>query len=169
MGEGAEAPRQTASTKAGGVMTMVMEPLAPWLRDFNRLFSSGGSTGGFFPLADVIVSEEDVQVYMDMPGVSSDDLQLELENDVLTVRGERPFPYSREDGERISQRIERGFGRFERVLRMPRGLDPNTVEASLADGVLTLRIPKPEPLKPHRIEVAAGGHNGPRTIEGSSS
>jgi HSP20 family protein len=150
-------------------MTMVMEPLAPWLRDLNRYFSSGGGGAGtgFFPLADVLVTDEDVTIHMDMPGVSRDNLEVELENDVLTVRGERPFPYSTEDGDRVSQRIERGFGRFERVLRVPKGLDPGAIDASLVDGVLTLRIPKPEPLKPHRIEIG-GGEGQQRTLEGSA-
>lgn len=164
------ATRVTASFdgKQVAAMTLVMEPLAPWLRDLNRYFSSEGSGGAFFPLADVLVTDEDVTIYMDLPGVSRDNLEVELENDVLTVSGERPFPYSTENGERVSQRLERGFGRFERVLRVPKGLDPNAVEASLVDGVLTLRIPKPEPLKPHRIEIG-GGQGEPRTLEGSTS
>jgi HSP20 family protein len=148
-------------------MTMVMEPLAPWLRDLNRYFSSGNA-GGYFPPADVVVTDEDVKVYMDVPGVTPDDLEIELENDVLTVRGERRFPYQSDDGNQASQRVERGFGRFERVLRVPRGLDPGAIEASLSNGVLTLRIPKPEPLKPHRIEVR-GEENGQRTLEGAAS
>jgi HSP20 family molecular chaperone IbpA len=51
--------------------------------------------------------------------------------------------------------IERGFGRFERSIRVPRGLDPEAIEASLSDGVLTLRIPKPETMRPRRIEIKA--------------
>ena len=78
--------------------------------------------GDFFPLADVVVTDEDVRVCMDLPGVGPDNLEIELENDVLTVRGEWPFPYQAEDGNAASQRIERGFGKFERVLRVPRGL-----------------------------------------------
>ena len=54
------------------------------------------------------------------------------------------------------RRIERGFGRFERSLRVPAGLDPDAVQASLSDGVLELRIPKPASLKPHRIPIRAG-------------
>jgi HSP20 family protein len=152
-------------------MTMVMEPLAPWLRDLNRYFSTGG-VGGFFPLADVVVTDEDVRVYMDLPGVTRDNLEIELENDVLTVRGERPFPYQTDDANQASQRVERGFGRFERVLRVPPGLDAGAIDASLANGVLTLRIPKPEPLKPHRIEIAGeaeGESNGQRTLEGATT
>jgi HSP20 family protein len=72
------------------------------------------------------------------------------------VRGERPNPYGGEgdNGERDTwRRIERGFGRFERSLRVPRGLNPDAIQASLHDGVLTLRVPKPEELKPRRIQV----------------
>jgi HSP20 family protein len=136
-------------------MTTLMEPVAPWLRDLNRLFTSEGNA--FLPPADVIVTDDGVTVYMDVPGLRSEDLEIELENDVLTVRGERANPYAGNgngDRERGTwRRIERGFGRFERSLRVPRGLDPGAIEASLHDGVLTLRIPKPEELKPRRIQV----------------
>ena len=137
-------------------MTTLTEPLASTLlRDLNRYFAAGGGPGGFFPPADVLVSDEDVTVHMDVPGVPRDKLEIELENDVLTIRGERPNPYGSEDGGRAWRRIERGFGRFERDVRVPKGLDPDSIAASLGDGVLTLRIPKPEPAKPRRIEIAA--------------
>jgi HSP20 family protein len=134
-------------------MSTMMEPLAPWLRDLNRYFGGGGAVGAFVPPADVLVTEQDVSVHMDVPGVARDRLEIELQNNILTVRGERPFPYEQAEGTRTWQRIERGFGRFERDLRVPAGLDPGKIEASLGDGVLSLRIPKPEPLKPHRIEI----------------
>jgi HSP20 family protein len=170
-----------------------MEPVAPWMRDVNRLFTSEGNA--FIPAADVLVSDDGVTVYMDVPGLTVEDLEIELENDVLTVRGQRPFPYGSEaDGGRTWRRIERGFGRFERSLRVPRGLNPESVEAALNDGVLILRIPKPEELKPRRIPVReltgseqggggqmagqqtrgqqmAGGQPGgqPQTIEGTAT
>jgi HSP20 family protein len=104
-------------------------------------------------------------VYMDVPGIAGDQLDVELENDVLAVRGERPYPYG-SDGDAV-RRVERGFGRFERSLRVVRGLDPNAIEASLANGVLTLRLPKPESLKPHRIQIT-GGDEQERQIEQST-
>lgn len=137
-------------------MTMITEPIAPWLRDINRLFTAEGAVAGFIPPADVIVDDDGVAVYMDVPGLSAESLEIEIENDVLTVRGERRPPAEVEDGERTVRRIERRFGRFERSLRVPRGLDPNAIDASMADGVLTLRIPKPETSKPHRVEIKAG-------------
>jgi HSP20 family protein len=137
-------------------MTMITEPSAPWLRDLNRLFTAEGAVAGFVPPADVIVHDDGVAVYMDVPGLSAESLEIEIENDMLTVRGERRPPAEVEDGERTVRRIERRFGRFERSLRVPRGLDPDAIDASMADGVLALHIPKPETAKPHRVQIKAG-------------
>ena len=150
-------------------MTTLMEPVAPWLRDLNRLFTSEGNQ--FLPPADVLVTDDGVSVYMDVPGLKAEHLDVELENEVLTVRGERPNPYGDGDGNGgrgMWRRIERGFGRFERSLRVPRGLDPEAIDASLHDGVLSLRIPKPEALKPRRIQVKEEAGE-PRQIEGASA
>ncbi len=101
------------------------------------------------------VDDEGVTVHMDVPGLHADDLEVELERDVLTVHGARPFPYEPDNGDKTSwRRIERPFGRFDRSLRVPPGLDPNAIAATLSDGVLTLRIPKPEELEPRRVEIA---------------
>jgi HSP20 family molecular chaperone IbpA len=78
-------------------MTMLTEPHAPWLRDLNRLFTSEGAVSSFIPPADLIVGDDGVAVYMDVPGLNADSLEIELENDTLTVRGERPYPYQRSD------------------------------------------------------------------------
>ena len=150
-------------------MTMLTEPHAPWLRDLNRLFTGEGAVASFIPPADVLVGADGVTVYMDVPGLSADSLEIELDNDVLTVRGERPFPYSTDGGEAAVRRIERRFGRFERSLRVPRGLDPDSVQAELADGVLTLRIPKPEELKPRRVEIKTASTSQPQELQESAA
>jgi HSP20 family protein len=147
---------------------MLTEAHAPWLRDLNRLFTGEGAVAGFIPPADVIVSDDGVTVYMDVPGLNAESLEIELDNDVLTVRGERPFPYATGEGDRSVRRIERRFGKFERSLRVPRGLDPESVEASLVDGVLTLQIPKPESQKPRKVQIKAGTSQ-PQELEGSAS
>lgn len=135
--------------------TTMVEPFAPWLRDFNQILHNQGTVSAFIPPADLLIDDDGVTVYMDVPGLRAENLEIELENDTLTIRGERPFPYSREDGGGPVRRIERGFGRFERTLRVPAGLNPESVQADLHDGVLTLRIPKPETLRPRRIEIKA--------------
>jgi HSP20 family protein len=141
-------------------MAMVVEPFAPWLRDFSRLLGSEGAVPGFNPPADVLVRDDGVKVLMDLPGVRREDLEIEVEGDTLVIRGERPYPYGQTSGNGESEsgvrHIERGFGRFERTLRVPHGLDPNAVQASLVDGVLTVIVPRPESQRPHRVEIKAG-------------
>src|SRR4051812_18380532 len=133
-------------------MSALMEQ-QDFLRDLNQLIT-GRRVTQFVPPADVLVDDEGVSVYMDVPGIRGEDLAIELENDILSIHGERPFPYQ-DRGEAAIRRIERGFGRFERSLRVPQGLNPDAIEAALNHGVLELRIPKPESLKPHRIPIQA--------------
>jgi HSP20 family protein len=147
-------------------MSMLNEPMAPWLREFNRLFTPEAAPAAFLPPADVIVTDQAVDVYMDVPGLNADSLEIELENDTLTIRGERQWPY--ESGDAGVRRIERRFGRFERSLRIPAGLDPDAVEATLSDGVLWLHIPMPKAAQPRRVEIKTGAA-GARTIEGQAT
>ena len=138
-------------------MTALMEQQQDTLHDPAQVIG-GRRVSHFVAPADILVDDDGVTVYMDVPGVRADALDIELENDVLSIRGERTFPY----GERgdVVRRVERGFGRFERSLRVPPGLAPDTVEAKLSEGVLELRIPRPESLKPHRIPIHTNGSGG---------
>jgi HSP20 family protein len=153
----------------------LMEPFAPWMRDINRFIAGEAPVpAAFLPPADVIVTDQGVTVHMDVPGLRTDDLEIELENDTLTVRGERPFPYQQQDDggqrQRVWRHIERRFGRFERSLRVPGGLDANAVEASISDGVLTMAIPRPEQPKPHRVPIRADSGDGRQTdVEGTAA
>jgi HSP20 family protein len=154
---------------------MTMMEFAPWLRDLNRFMAAEPAPPAFVPPADVIVTDGGVHVYMDVPGLRAEDLEIELENDTLTIRGERRFPYEQQDGEqqgqqqqrqqRVWRHIERRFGRFQRTLRVPGGLNPDAVEASMADGVLSLSIPRPESPKPHRVQIRAGSSD----VEGTAA
>jgi HSP20 family protein len=148
-------------------MALFYDPFAPLLELSRDRRLGADATASFVPAADVVMSDEDVTLVTDVPGVNADDLTIELREDVLTVRGERSFPDQAEeagDG-RAWRRLERGFGSFERVLRLPVGLDADAIAASLRDGVLTVRVPKPEARKPRRIEITSGRESG--TIEGT--
>jgi len=134
-------------------MSALVEPTTPWLRDINRFVDRETRVDRFVPPADVLLDDDGVTVHMDVPGIPRDGLDVELVNDIVTVRGERPYPY----GDDASvKRVERGFGAFERTLRVTDGLDPDRIDAAMQDGVLTLRLPKPEARKPRRIEVHTG-------------
>ena len=150
-------------------MTLLFEPFAPLfeLTRSNRT-TPASAPRAFLPAADVLLTDDDVVITMDVPGLTADDVHIELVDDVLTVRGERALPYANEgDGARkVWQRIERGFGSFERTIRVPKGLDPDTINAALVNGVLTLHVPRPEARKPRRIEITAAGAQP--AIEGTS-
>ena len=78
--------------------TTLVEPFTPWLRGLGQVLYNQGTVGAFVPPADLLVDDDGVTVYMDVPGLRSDNLEIELENDVLTIRGDRPFPYAQDDG-----------------------------------------------------------------------
>jgi HSP20 family protein len=130
---------------------------------FNSLFDltreetlwGNGTARMFLPLADVVVSDEAVTVTMDVPGLNTESLEIELAGDVLTIRGERQYPQFDRDSTQW-YRVERGYGKFQRILQVPKGLDAGTITASVADGVLTLNVPLPETRKPHRIQITNG-------------
>jgi HSP20 family protein len=132
-------------------MATILQPLAPWMRDLSRFMNTSGAASAFMPPADVLVSEDGVTVYVDVPGIKTEDLDIQLENDMLTVRGERRPPW--ESLEACTARIERSFGAFERTLRVTDGLDPDAIDATLSDGVLTLRLPQPAQPQPRRIQI----------------
>lgn len=124
----------------------------------DRLLAGSGFSRAFVPAADLVVTDEEVTVFMDVPGLKPEDLEIELTGDVLTVRGERAYPYATDDREgRNWYRLERGYGRFQRILQVPKGLDPDSISAEMVDGVLTLHIPQPEARKPRRIQITTGG------------
>lgn len=147
--------------------TTMLEPFTPWLRELSQVLHNQTQVNAFIPPADLLI-DDGVTVYMDVPGLHADDIEIELQDDVLTVSGERAFPYAQEDGGGPARRIERGFGRFQRSIRVPSGLNPDAIEALLHDGVLKLRIPKPETMRPRRIEIKADA-NGERQEEGATA
>jgi HSP20 family protein len=149
-------------------MTPILEPFAPLFQLSREIEgaipSSPDALRPFLPPADVFVTADHVTVVMDVPGFKPSGIDVELGDSVLTVRGERelPYPDTAENGPQW-RRLERGFGKFERVLQLPEGLDPDAIDASLSDGVLTLRLPMPQARRPRRIEITGG--EGRRAIE----
>jgi HSP20 family protein len=143
---------------ACGVTTSI-EPLASSPPDVT-------ATPAFLPPADLLVDDEGVTVLIDVPGLTAGDLEIELENQTLSIRGERRCPYGQDDG-RTVRRIERGFGRFGRNFSVGTGLDAGQLKASCADGVLILHVPRPESLEPRRVEIQGSGRT--RQLEGSTA
>jgi HSP20 family protein len=117
----------------------------------------------FVPLADVTVSDSDMVLTMDIPGVRAEDLDVEFLDGYLVVRGVRQRP-DLPEGTTWSH-VERAFGQFERRIRVPEGIDADRIMASVDNGVLSLIVPKPERLKPRTIPIAAGTVTEQRELE----
>ena len=127
-------------------MTLVFDPFTPlFARTHGNAFTAP---------ADVTVGETDLVLTMDLPGLTAEDLAIELADGYLCVRGERPRP---EVGEGKSfVHAERPFGSFERRVKLPDGVDADSIMARMDKGVLSLIVPKPERLKPRSIKIGTG-------------
>jgi HSP20 family protein len=143
------------------LMNRPYRDVAP-LSDVDRLFRQmlGGSAetpataGAFAPALDVEEDEDAYTLHVELPGVPADDVEVSLEENVLTVSGERRF-YDEKSTDTF-RRIERAVGRFHRSVRLPDRVDGDRVTATAKDGVLTIVVPKAEEAKPRRISVTAG-------------
>ncbi|MDH4278023.1 MAG: Hsp20/alpha crystallin family protein [Acidimicrobiia bacterium] len=124
-------------------------------RDLDLLFRRLGtrSVGSDSTMAmDAYRRGSDVWVHVDLPGVSADQVDIDVERGVLTITAERTWP--REDGDQLYIN-ERQTGAFRRQVHLGDSLDVDGIEADFADGVLTLRIPVSERAQPKRIEIKA--------------
>jgi HSP20 family protein len=140
-------------------------------RLFNSVFDTPAPNGGaslrrWIPAMDLVETDEDFVLRADLPGLSEGDVNIELEDNVLTVSGERKSEH--EERKEGYYRVERASGSFSRSLTLPEGVNPDTIKASFNKGVLEIRIPKPEERKPRKVAIAVGGGE-PKTIEGSET
>jgi HSP20 family protein len=108
----------------------------------------------FLPPVDVTVGDGDLVLTLDLPGLTTGDLDIELVDGALTIRGKRSRPALSEGT--TWAHAERAFGAFERTFQLPKGTDPDSIAASMENGVLSLIVPKPERMKPTRIEIGTG-------------
>jgi HSP20 family protein len=141
-------------------------------RLFNTFFDSPAPGNGgqaatvrrWIPAMDLVETDSDFVLRADLPGLGDGDVNVELEDNVLTISGERKAEHEqRKEG---YYRVERSSGRFSRSLTLPEGIDPEGIQASFDKGVLEVRIPKPEERKPRKVAISVGG-SAPNTIEGA--
>src|SRR3954464_7988540 len=131
------------------------------------LGNSGARAGGSLmraPETDVVETEREIQVHVEMPGLKRDNIEVDVENNVLTIRGEKRE--ERTEGKEGRYHLaERRYGTFARSFVLPRDVDAENIQASFEDGVLVVRIPKSEKARRRKIDI--GGT--PQTQELSSS
>ena len=116
--------------------------------------------GSFVPPVDIYEDEHNLVLKLEIPGVSEADLDIQVENNTLTVKGERKF--EKEEKEENFHRIERRYGSFMRTFRLPNTVDPERAEANYDKGILKLTLGKRAEAKPKTIKVGAGT----KTLEG---
>jgi len=106
------------------------------------------------PAVDIHETEHELIVKADLPGVDPKDLDIRVENNLLTIRGERKF--EKKVNEDNYLRVERAYGSFSRSFSLANTVNPEAIKADYQNGVLTLNIPKREEAKPKQIKVNAG-------------
>jgi len=144
-------------------------------RLFNSLFdnptrpSSGTMARRWIPAMDLVETGDHYVLRADLPGLSENDVTIELEAGVLTIAGERKAEHTEENGG--YRRFERSYGSFSRSLTLPKGVDADAVEASFDRGVLEVRIPKPEQIKPRKVTISVGSGSTARheVVEGTAT
>ena len=119
------------------------------------------TAGSFVPAVDVYEDEHNLVLKLEVPGVNEEDLNIQAENNTLTVKGERSF--EKEEKEENFHRIERRYGSFQRTFRLPNTVDSDKIDAHYDKGVLKITVAKKAEAKPKQIKV---GVNGAKTIQG---
>jgi HSP20 family protein len=140
--------------------------------EVNRLFTGnagrsfddeGIARGAWHPSVDIYENKEQIVLEAELPGMAREDFDLSIENNVITLRGERRFE-KKEDTDNY-HRVERAYGSFTRSFTLPNTVSGEGATADYRNGVLRVSIPKREETKARRIEIKAEGGDAPKTIE----
>src|SRR5947209_13658496 len=143
-------------------------------RLFNTFFDQPTGRGGvagrrWIPAMDLVETDDHYVLRADLPGLTEQDVNVELLDNVLTISGERKAEHeTRQEG---YYRLERGYGGFSRSLTLPQGVDPDGVQAHFDRGVLEIMVAKPEQKKPRQVEIQLGSHTAedPKAIESAET
>lgn len=147
------------------------------LRQLNRILDDafsgwplqeqGTITSAWLPPCDVVEDSEGVRIMMELPGVEPDDVHLSLENNILTIRGEKRQVQEGNDGGRV-HRYERSYGSFERSFSLPNTVDADKVSAEYDNGVLTVTLQKAERMRPREIPLSTRPREKPAGLGGTT-
>src|SRR6266436_3064189 len=137
-------------------------------RIFRESYSPEGpgdalTTTSFAPPVDIYEDEHNITLKVDVPGVDEKDIDVRIENNTLTVHGERKI--EKEEKEENYRRVERQYGSFTRTFNLPTTVDAEKVSANYDKGVLKISLPKKAEAKPKQIKVNVGSE---KTLEGKS-
>lgn len=138
-------------------------------RLFSGTFSRGGSAqdemmrGAWSPSVDISENKDQIVLEAELPGMKPEDVNISIENNVLTIHGERKF--EKKDDSDNYHRVERSYGSFTRSFTLPPTVSSENAQAEFENGILRLTLAKREEAKPRRIEIKAGGASQAKTID----
>lgn len=146
--------------------------LATLQRDVSELFNreAGARRASLIPPIDAYRTEEGLVVLVELPGMGPDQVEVSVQDNVLTLSGERPVPAGVEDDAWV--RRERATGAFERSFSLAEGTRPDQIQASFDNGVLELKVPHPPEQRPHKVQIGVGADASSRSaveVGGGSS
>ena len=124
-------------------------------RLFNRTVGDGVSSGSAWtPAVDIFDTDQAIVLRAELPGLDPDDIEIEIDDNVLALKGERRFEETVQEGRYY--RLERAYGHFQRNVTLPQGVKADEISATFDKGVLSVRVPKAEEVRPRKIAVTAG-------------
>jgi HSP20 family protein len=141
----------------------VAQPFISLQREIDRLFDdftrgfpklqtfTAGNGGMLTPRTNVTETDKEIEITAELPGLEEKDVQVNFADGVLTIRGEKKA--EKEEKDKNYRLVERSYGSFERSIALPGGVKPEDVKATMAKGVLSVKVAKPVPVQSRKIEV----------------
>jgi HSP20 family protein len=141
------------------------EPFTTLQREIDRLFddftrgwpsmgwAAPGRAAELIPSMDVAETEKDIEITAELPGLEEKDVQVNVADNVLTIKGEKKS--EKEQKDKNYRMLERSYGAFSRTIELPAGTNPDSIQASLSNGVLKVTVPKAAPAQVKKVEVKA--------------
>jgi HSP20 family protein len=129
--------------------------------EVNRVFESffnapmrrrGEDVSGWYPDVDIIEDKDNIEVQVDLPGMEKDDIKVSVEDNILTIKGERKA--LKEEKDKNYHQVERTYGTFTRSFSLPTTVDGSKIKANYKNGVLKIDLPKSEAVKPKEIPIS---------------
>jgi len=139
--------------RAGGAFMSLQREIDRLFDDFSRGFPTitGNDATALMPNMDVTETDKEIEITAELPGLEEKDVQVNVADNVLTIRGEKKA--EKEQTDKNYRLVERSYGSFERTLELPEGVNADAIKANISKGVLKVTVPKPVPAQARKIDV----------------
>lgn len=134
-----------------------------FMTNYSRGSEEGFASGAWSPKVDIFENKENLVIEAELPGMKREDVDVSIENNVLTLHGERKFE-KKDDGDNY-HRVERSYGSFTRSFTLPQTVTADGATADFKNGILRVQLLKREETKARKIEIAGENTSEPKTIE----